>query len=98
MKSIYGPDIEIPHNASEAANRDGSVRSRLLGPLLCQEDDEGNVLIADGLNRRLLLFTAECKWHDVTPVGGLKWPEGAVWLNGRLYVSSSSDKSITMFE
>ena len=97
VKSIHGPDIEIQNNSREAANGDGSVKSRLLNPYLCQEDNEGNVLICYNTDR-LMLFTAECKWHDATPVGGLKWPEGAVWLNGRLYVSSSWDKSITMFE
>ena len=98
MKSVHGPEIEIIDDSHEAASRGRTVKSRLRGPRLCQEDDEGNVLIADYANNRLLMFTSDCKWYDVTPGGDLNSPNGAVWLSGRLYVSSWVDKSITMFE
>ena len=93
LKSMYGPEIEVLNDSSEAANRDGSVKRRLCGPSLCQEDDEGNVFIADEFHDRLLLFTADNMWLDA----GFKRPTGAVSLNRRLYVSSGYYK-ISMFE
>ena len=98
MKSIHGPKIEVQDYSSEGALRDGSRKSRLRCPHLCQEDNEGNALIADADNDRLLVFTADCKWHDVTPDVGLDGPTYASWSNGRLYVSSSFNRSITMCE
>ena len=98
VKSVHGPEIDVIDDSSEAASRDGTVKRWLSNPYLCQEDDDGNLLITDGVNDRLLLFTAECKWHDVTPVGGLKWPRGALWLNRRLYIGNIDDSCITMFE
>ena len=98
VKSIHGPDIEVQNNSRGARNRDRSMKSRIYGSSVCQEDDEGNVPIANYGHHRLLLFTSECKWHDVTPSGGLHFPRGAVWLNGRLYVISLFNKFITMFE
>ena len=98
MKLIHGPKIKVQNNSREAANQYGLLRNRLRSPYLCQEDDEGNVLIADWAHDRLFLFTADCKWHDVTPNGGLKRPIGALSLNRRLYVISLLNKSITMFE
>ena len=97
VKSIHGPDIEVIGHNREAANHDGSVKSRLRYPSLSQEDNEGNLLIADYAHHRLMLFTADCKWHDVTPDDGSICPVGASWLDGRLYVISLL-KFITMFE
>ena len=60
------------------------------------------MLIADYVHDRLLLFKANCLWYDVTLSGGVRRPRGAVWLNGRLYVSRyvgyGANDSITMFE
>ena len=98
MKSIHGPEIEVIDDFNVAASRGGSVKSRLSGPRLCQEDGDGNALIADTLNDRLLLFTVDCKWHNVTPEGGLQCPTGALLLNGCLYVSHGIHRYITMLE
>ena len=98
LESIHGPEIDVIGHSHEAANRVVSVKSLLMCPYLYQEDNEGNVLIADCSNNRLLLFTAEGNWHDVTPDCGLMRPRGASWLNGRLYVGKLWNKSITMFE
>ena len=61
VKSIHRPSIEINNNYSEAANRDGSIKSRLFCPSLCHEDDEGNVFITDELNDRLLFCSQRIK-------------------------------------
>ena len=98
VKSIHGPGFEVQITFREAANRDGSMKRRLRKPYLCQEDDESNVLIVDCDHDRVLLFTADCLWYDVTPDGELRIPYGALLLCGRLYVSSWAYKSITMFE
>ena len=97
VKSIHGPEINVIGHSREAANRDGSVKGSLSSPILCQEDDEGNVLIADYPNDRLLLFTTDCKWYDVTP-GGVNRLNGALEKNGRLYVCSWVENSIIMFK
>ena len=98
VKSIHGPKIEIENNYSDATNRDGSVKSRLCGPILCQEDEHGNLIIANFRNNRLLIFTADCMWYAFAPDAGLSWPDCTLWLNGRLYAISWSHKSITLFE
>ena len=98
MRSIHGPEIEVIDNSREAGSQQATVTTRLSGPYMFQEDFEGNVLVANCFKDSLLLFTNKGEWYDVTPNGGLRGPSGALWLYGRLYVSSWVDKSITVFE
>ena len=84
----------------ETTNQREVCKSELNGPHMCQEDNKGNMLIADCYNNRLLMFTSECKFLHVKAAYGEfnRWPKDALLLNERLYVSSFRDESITLFE
>ena len=73
------------------------MKRKLWSPVLRQEIDDGNFLITDEFKCRLLLFTADCKWYDVTPDAGLNWPSHVLWVNGRIYVRYWDTSSITMY-
>ena len=97
VKSTQSLPIKVKTDSQDAVNREREETSHLSCPMLCQEDNNGNVLIADEFNNRLLVLTDDGVWHDVTPDHSFERPTGALWLNGCLYVSSGCNTSITMF-
>ena len=56
-------------------------------PMLCQEDYEYSLIVADSWQHRLLLLSPTKQLRDITPGGQLREPIGAVWWNDSLYIS-----------
>ena len=99
VKTSRGPDINItqpPITGAESLHSKGT--SRLNWPLICQEDDDGAVLVADWCNERLLVLSEAGLWLQVRLNHQLRWPRGGMWWQRRLYVSTLEDKKLTMFE
>ena len=97
LKETHGPRITIIASPNEASEQSYEL-SELQRPLICQMNDDGEVLLADYLNDRMLIVTAEGHWRQVKLNGELQRPSDAVWWNGTLYVSTWDDDKLTMFQ
>ena len=95
LKQTHGPEIPIAVSSNSLSEGEHSYLNR---PLLCQEDYEGAVMVADFLNDRLFVLTAEGTWRNVRLNGTLDAPHDALWWQGRLYVGTFCDKKLTMFQ
>ena len=95
----YGPTITIIKSSrSESIGEPISEPSDLKQPIICQEDDDGALLVADRWNNRILILTAEGKWRQVRHNDWLWGPRDAVLWGGRLYVSTRLDNRLAMFK
>ena len=94
LKQLLGPQVSVTESEGEHITE----ASKLLKPMICQEDDDGAVLVADMINDRMLVLTAEGQWRQVGLNVRLLWPRDAVLLGGRLYVSTWGDNILTMLE
>ena len=96
VKAMHGPQIDITEYSREEVSHNEPVISMLSCPYLCQDDNEGNILVADCDNNRLLMYNAEGHVYNVTPQGILDNPKCAVYFNQRLYVGNLC-RTIAMF-
>ena len=93
FKQSHGPAITLTMPSSSECED-----SKINYPYICQEDDNGTILVADTSNDRMLVLTAEGHWRRVKLNDDLQCPRSAVWWKGRLYVSTWDDETITMFQ
>ena len=96
LKQTHGPRITIIPS-SNAASEHSMENSELTDPLICQEDDDGEVLLAEFSNNRILILTAEGHWRQVKLNCELQGPCSAVWWKCAFYVSTYDDRKLTMF-
>ena len=97
LKHSLCPDISfIMPSSPECKDEHSTKDGKLSWPHICQEDDDGAILVADRFNDRMLVLTAEGHWRRVRLSDKLKSPVGAVWMKGRLYVTN--DRKLTMFK
>ena len=94
LKQTYGPEIAIAASSSSVSEGEQSV---LYGPVICQEDDYGSVMVADVDNNRLLVVTEQKQWRQIRLNETIEGPVDAVWWRERLYVSSLCNKTLTIF-
>ena len=71
---------------------------KLHDPHLCQEDDEGVLLVADYGNDRLQILDEQRKWSIVNLEPKVNEPRGAVYVNGEIFVVSGSDKKLYSYK
>ena len=57
-------------------------------PSLCQEDDDGTLLVADYGNDRFQVRNKQGEWSIVIMEPAVKWPSWAAYVNGVVYVVS----------
>ena len=95
LNRLHGPNISI----NTSFNSDHTTEASKLGtPMICQDNYNGTVLVADRLNDRLLVLTAERQWRRVRLNDRLLGPRDAVLWRGRLYVSTLGDDKLTIFQ
>ena len=87
LNETHSPHI-LPILSSTSASEYSTDHSKLNGPRICQQDDDGAVLVADFMNNRILILTSTGHWRQVKLNGELQRPNDAVWLNGTLYEST----------
>ena len=95
LKQTHGPEIAIAATSSSVSEGGQSV---LDGPVICQVDDDGSVLVTDSDNDRILVLTEEGQWRQVRLNETLDEYFDAVWWQGRLYVISWRNRQLTMFQ
>ena len=75
-------------------DRGSEAAGDLNEPYLCQEDDEGAMLIADYGNDRIQVLDKWRSWSIVKMNTTVNGPNGAVYVNGTLYVVSLNDSKL----
>ena len=98
LTKSYGPDITVQSTLSNAPkDKSLSKASKLIWPRICQEDDDGAVLMTDS-NNGLLALSTTGQWSKMKLNSELLWPRCAISWGGRLYVSTWVDEKLTMFQ
>ena len=64
------------------------------GPYICDDDDDGSVLIADWGNNRLQGMSEQGDFSVLQLKPPVSRPRGAVLFNNNLYVTSASNKTV----
>ena len=100
LKQTHGPSIPITKtSSSESAGEHITEVCYLARPMICQEDDDGAVLVADRWNDHILVLTSEGQWRRVRlAYDMLLRPRDAVFWGERLYVCTWDDDNLKMFE
>ena len=96
--SFYDYKICIMNHDGKVIKTYGDRGSEAAGdlnePYLCQEDDEGAMLIADYGNGRIQVLDKWRNWSIVKMQTAVNGPNGAVYVNGTLYVISLNDSKL----
>ena len=87
---------QLRHTFAAASANDDDVVA-LKGALICDDDVDGSVLIANSGNDQLLVMNAQGEFRALQLQPPVQRPRGAVYVNGRLYVTSEKDKTISKY-
>ena len=93
---VYSLSGELRHTFAVASANDGDVGA-LKGALICDDDDDGSVLIANSGNNQLLVMNDRGAFRALQLQPPVERPRGAVYVNGHLYVTSEKDKTISKY-
>ena len=98
LRQALGLRITIIASSSSSSKHSDDESIEFKRPILCQEDGDDEVLLADPINDRMLIYTSQGYLRQVKQDDKLQQPWDAVWWNGTLYVSTWSDRKLTMFQ
>lgn len=76
---------------------DGDSEAGLAEPFICDDDDDGSVLIADRFNSRLQVMTKQGEFSVVDLQPRVSKPRAAVLFNNYLYVISGEDVTLKKY-
>ena len=75
-----------------------SSSGHVYDPIICNDDDDGSVLIADRYNNRLQVMSPCRVFSIVMLEPSVQWPVGAALYENSLFVTSSAAKIIYKYE
>ena len=86
---------EVIHTYGTHGSRDAG---ELDDPVLCQEDEDGAMLLAEFWNNRLQILDEQRKWSIVNMQPEVKTPMSAIYVNHVIYVVSKRDLKLYSYK
>ena len=74
------------------------IDDRLDGPIICNDDDSGSVLIADRYNNRLQVMSQQGEFSIAVLKPSMECPVGAALFGSNLFVTSSAANAIYKYK